>query len=60
MALTINFPLFSKHLEVLQHHLLHKSQVNSLRMKKKIIKTLVDAPHKAVERREWLTIHRDK
>ena len=45
-ALTINFALFRKQLAFLQHRLPYKTQVNSMRAKE----TLVDAPHKAVEK----------
>ena len=45
-ALTINFAFLGSILHVLQHRLLHKTQVNSLRTKE----TLVGAPHKAVEK----------
>ena len=46
LALTINFPPLGSILHVLQHCLLHKTQANSLRTKE----TLVDAPHKSVEK----------
>ena len=40
----------------LQQWLLHKTQVNSLRTEE----TLVDAPHKAVEKEGMVTVHKDK
>ena len=46
LALAINLALLESILHVLQHRLLHKTQVNSLRTKE----TLVDAPHKAMEK----------